>query len=191
MTISDLHPNQVRALYDASARTREHARDRAILSLCLDAGLRRDEVPVLRARDVDLRTDVLATGTGACRRRVRLGTAALEAVAPFVREGRPTEPLLVSRAGTPVTDRTVHEQLRRMGELAGLGEWVTCRHTRRAYVAAMAVRHSASIALRLRGHAGFRTRPETVEEAQKAQFRQPWVSPLDELLARAGRRQAA
>jgi hypothetical protein len=113
------------------------------------------------------------------------------AIAAFVCDRRVTEPLLVSRAGAPVTDRSVHEQLRRIGELAGLGEWVSCRHTRRTYISAIARCHLAPVALRLGGHAGFRIRPVSIEDALQAELGLAWTSPLDEMLARVERRQAA
>jgi site-specific recombinase XerC len=191
MTDWTLTPWQVRALCEASARTREAARDRAILCLCLDAGLRRREIPHLRVRDVDLQRGVVSIGAGLDRRRVRLGATALDALAPFVHERHASERLLVTRSGTPVTDRTVHEQLRRLGELAGMGEWVTNRHTRHTFVGAIAAAHPAPVVLRLAGHAGHRIRPVPAEAALRAQFEPAWVSPLDAMLGGRGQRRVA
>ena len=191
MATWSLTANQVRALYEACPRTRESARDRAILCLCVDAGLRRREIPGLRVRSVDLERSVVSIGSGPSRRLVRLGAESFEAVAPFLRGRRGTDPLLVSRSGEPVTDRIVHEQLRRLGELAGMGEWVTNRHTRHTFVEAVAGHYSADIVLRIAGHAGHRVKAASAEFALRAQMSSGWTSPLDEMLGRAGRRRVA
>lgn len=191
MAITELYPNQVRALYEASARTRESARDRAILCLCVDAGLRRREFPNLRCRDVDLVRGVVTVRGSTSPRRIRLGSTSLEVLAPFCRDRRLGDPLLTSRTGASVTERSVHEQLRRLGELAGMGEWVTNRHTRHTFVAGVAARHPAQVVLRLAGHAGDRVRPASAGVALSAQFEPGWTSPLDALLGAAGRRRAA
>jgi hypothetical protein len=113
---------------------------------------------------------------------LRIGSTTLQAILPFVVGRRPDDALLTSRLGTPVTERTVHEQLRRLGELAGMGEWVTNRHTRRTFVAAVAARYPAAVALRLSGHAGDRVRPVSAEAALSVQMEPDWVSPLDAML---------
>ncbi len=182
MTSRELSSNGVAAMLTTTARTRERARDRAILALCLDAGLRRGEVANLRVRDVDPSTSVLTVADGVRRRQVRLGSTSSTALAPFVTGRDPDGPLLVARSGRQTSERTVHEQLRRIGDLAGLGEWVTNRHTRRAFIGVMAMQHGAPVALRLGGHMGGRVKPASCEEALRSQQRPDWVSPMDHML---------
>jgi integrase len=179
MTIRELASSHVAALLAATDLTRERARDRAIVALCLDAGLRRGEIEDLCVRDLDHLNAVLTVADGGRRRLVRLGSTALAAVAPFVDDRPLGSPLLVSRSGRPASEREVHEQLLRVGELAGFGAWVTNRHTRRVFLSAVGRQHGVSIAMRLVGHVGGRVRPATCEEALHAQQRRDWVSPMD------------
>jgi integrase len=182
MAIRELGSNHVAAMFAATDLTRERARDRAIVALCLDAGLRRGEIEDLRDCDIDPLSGVLSVADGGRRRLVRLGSTALAALAPFLDDRPLGSPLLVSRSGRPASERTVHEQLLRVGELAGLGVWVTNRHTRRAFLSAVARQHGASIAMRLVGHVGGRVRPATCDEALRAQQGRDWVSPMDRML---------
>lgn len=186
MTTRELSSNDVAAMLTATARTRERARDQAILALCLDAGLRRGEVASLRVKDVDLSTSVLTVPDGVRRRQIRLGSTSSAALKPFATGRDLGSPLLVARSGRQTSERTVHEQLRRIGDLAGLGEWVTNRHTRRAFIGVMAMQHGAPVALRLGGHMGGRIRRASCEEALRSQQRPNWVSPLDHMLRLTG-----
>jgi len=76
MSTGHLSPAQVSALVHAASRTREPARDLAILAVCLDAGPRRCELVDARRSDLDLRRGVLVLGVGPTRRVVRLVLAA-------------------------------------------------------------------------------------------------------------------
>lgn len=167
---------EVLLLIPAAARTRHPARDLAILSLAVDAGLTRSEISGLRSVDLE-DADVLHVA-GLRPRAIRLGQACLNAL----------EPLRGQRDGgglLPVTDRVVHEQLLRIGELAGIGEWVTCRHTRRTFISSIAeAGHDIPVLLRLAGHAPGRVKPATIDEALEAQFTAGWRSPLDTMLDR-------
>lgn len=185
-----LEPHQVALLFEASGRTREKERDRAILCLCLDAGLRRREIPSLKVRAVDIRRGTISIMSGQRRRIIRFGQATSVALAPFIAGRTPSATLLTDRRGRPVTDRVVHEQLRRIGELAGLGEWVTNRHTRRTFVRMIATCHAAPVALHIAGHAGHRIRQASPGAALAAQFAGQWMSPLDLILVN-GRVRAA
>jgi len=190
MSTEHLSPTQVSALIHAAARTREPARDLAILAVCIDAGPRRCELVDARRSDLDARRGLLALGGGPTRRVIRLGEgtlAALLVVAPAVSSG----PLIVARDGRPVTERIVHEQLLTIGSFAGLGHWVTARHARRTFIAAVAATLPLPIAMRLADHGSKRFPPASIEEAMAAQFRSGWTSPLDAMLATARRARAA
>jgi integrase len=176
-----LDAHEVTLLFEAAHRTRDSSRDLALFCLAADAGLRRSELVAARSSDFDPTRRVLIVGSSARRRVIRLGYIATAAVTGV--QGRsPGEALFVDRHGRPVTERVVHEQLRRIGELAGLGEWVTCRHLRRTYISSIATDLPTAIALRLAGHTGARVRPASVDEAVAAQSAHGWRSPLDTLL---------
>lgn len=63
-----------------------------------------------------------------------------------------------------------------------MGEWVTNRHTRHAFVAAIAASHPIPVVLQLAGHAGHRVRPAEEKAAIRAQFQVGWASHLDAVL---------
>ena len=182
-----LDPHQTALLLAGSDATRHPARDRAIATICLDAGLRRREAVALRVGDLDTGTWTVSVGMGVTRRVIRLGRYSRLALEQLLDTDRgDSSPLLVSRAGVAVTARVIHEQLSRAGELAGLGGWVTCRHTRRTYLQVIAGTHPLPIVMRLMGHAGDgRHRPASITEALEAQFDDAWVSPLDTLMSNA------
>jgi len=166
---------EVQLLVSAVARTRHPDRDLGIIAIALDAGLTRSEI--VRLRPIDLDGAGVLHGPGLRPRAIRLGQVCLDALEPF-RESTGLGALL------PVTSRVVHEQLLRIGEIAGLGEWVTCRHTRRTWLSAVAAAgHDIPILLRLAGHAPGRVEPASIDRALEVQFAPDWRSPLDGLLA--------
>ena len=178
---------QVASLLAGSDATRHPARDHAIAAICLDAGLRRREAVALRMGDLDTRMWTVSVGSGATHRVIRLGRHSRLAVENLLgADCGDSGPLLTSRAGAAVTARVIHEQLSRAGELADLAGGVTCRHTRRTYMQAIAGTHPLPIVMRLMGHAGDkRHRPASITEALEAQFDDAWVSPLDALMSQA------
>jgi integrase len=177
--VVDAH--EVTLLYEAAHRTRDSVRDVALFCLAADAGLRRSELATARSSDFDPSHRLLSVGSGARRRVIRLGSVAAAALAA-VRPRGLGEALIVDDHGRWLTERVVHEQLRRIGELAGLGEWVSCRHLRRTYISSIAADLPTAVVLRLAGHAGARLRAATVDEALAAQFTARWRSPLDVVL---------
>lgn len=181
---------EVDAIVDAARRTREPVRDLAIVALCIDAGPSRAELAAVRPADLDAGRGLLAIGSGPTRRLVRLGAFALSAVSGALAPADAPH-LLMARDGRPLTERTIHEQLLTIGSLAGLGHWVTVRHTRRTFVAAVAVDHDLRVAMRLTGHGSVRYPAASMDEAVRAQFGARWVSPLDRMLAAARERAAA
>ena len=181
-----LDAEQVALVVAASGCTRHPFRDRAIVALCIDAGLRRHEVLAMQMADFDFTLCTVSVGTGAARRVIRLGHTSVLTLRDLGADRPRRSQLLVFERDAPVTARVVHEQLRRAGELAGLGEWVTCRHTRRTYLQAVARAYPLPIVMRLMGHAGdARHRPASAQQALEAQFEDPWVSPLDALVSEA------
>ncbi len=181
-----LDPNQLALVIASAGRTRRSARDLAIVTLCIDAGLRRREVVAVRRADLDRTQWTLSVGDGTTRRVIRLGHRSALALQDLDVARPAGDALLVSQDGRAVTARVVHEQLKRAGELAGLGQWLTCRHLRRTYLGAIAELYPLPVVMRLMGHAGdARHRPASILEASDAQFDDRWVSPLDALLSEA------
>jgi len=190
MTVSALTSSQAVAMLWAASRTREPARDTAIVAVCIDAGPHRHELVALRRRDLDPAHGLLALGSGATRRAVRLSATTVTAVLASTSTD-PGDPLLQSRSGRPFTDRVVHEQLLTVSSLAGLGHWVAARHLRRTFIAAAARKYPLAVAMRLTGD-GSRPYPSaTIEQAIDAQVTPDWTSVLDDLLAQEARRLAA
>jgi hypothetical protein len=144
-----------------------------------------DPINRILVSDIDPVTGVVRLGRGPRERLIRIGDTARAALVPFL-DRAPAEPLLISRRGAPLTDRVVHEQLRRIGQLAGLGEWVSCRHTRRTYLRAVAQMYPADVLLRLLGHSGSaRMQPASSADALAMQLAHELPSALDSLLAPA------
>ena len=96
-------------------------RDAAVLELLYGAGLRVSECCELREGDVDLRRrTVTVLGKGSKVRRLPLGDPALDAVAAYVRDGRPAlarpqspDRLFLNRLGRSLTPRDARRILER------------------------------------------------------------------------------
>lgn len=181
MAINALSETDAVALFDAASRTRNRARDTTIVALCLDAGPSRSELVATRMVDFDPIRGVLRIGEGATHRAVRLGVVATDALqTAWSASGQ--DALIAAADGRPITARIVHEQLLAIGVLAGLGQGVTTRHTRRTYGAAIRRSYDIPTVMRLSAHGSKRTPPATLQQALAAQFTPGWESPLDRML---------
>lgn len=190
MSITSLSPSQVAALLASADHTREAARDRALVSLCIDTGPHRAELAAASRRDFDTERKLLWLGSGETRRAIRLSDRTVDAVLAAWRAA-PAEDLLATRSGRPLTPRTIHEQLLTIGALAGLGQWVTARHLRRTFIVSVAGRYPLPVAMRLAGHSSSRLPAASWDQAIDAQFGAGMLSVLDDLTRRSVRRQAA
>lgn len=178
-----LTAEEVASLWAAAGRTREPVRDRAIIAILADAGPTRGELTSLARSDFDWQDGILAIGHGEDRREIRLGQTAIDAFEPLVAVNGPRlSPLLRNCHGQPVTERTVHELLLRLGRAAGLALHPTCRTTRRGWIHALLGSMPMEVVARLAGHHPQRVRRVTCEEALAAQYRPGWRSPLDAAL---------
>lgn len=190
MTITMLTPLQVRALLAAAVRTRESARDTALVALCVDAGPHRSELARVTRQDFDPARRLLWLGSGDTRRALRLSDTTVAAVLA-VAGVAPGDHVLATRSGRPLTSRTIHEQLLTVGALAGLGQWVTARHLRRTFIASVAGRYPLPVAMRLAGHDSSRMAAAAIQQAIGAQFAAGQMSVLDALALQAARSRAA
>lgn len=136
-----LVPRQVDALLDSPpSDTQEGVRDRAILQLLYDAGLRASEALGLGLVDVDLSTgEARVTGKGGRERLAYVGPRGLERLAAWV-EGprRDLAPagesaLFVSTRGKPLGDRALRRLVAGHAKAAGLPPGVSPHALRHAF----------------------------------------------------------
>jgi site-specific recombinase XerD len=122
--IPSLTESELRALLEGVNGTRDSIRDRAILVVMLDTGLRLGEVVGLSVGDVDLiegRCRVM--GKGAKERVVPIGGRTRRALRAWVvtrRRVYGSDPLFISRRGGRLTPRAVQQLVRRVARAAGL-----------------------------------------------------------------------
>lgn len=109
-----------------AAGTTFHAmRDRAIVAVLLDVGLRRSELVNLRTDDVDLTTGdlVIRSGKGGKSRRVRLGSRARRILRRYwVTQRRQIDGpwLFCSAAGEYIQPNGIQQLMSRLGKAAGV-----------------------------------------------------------------------
>ena len=90
-------------------------RDKLIVSLLADTGLRLSELPATRARDIEANTQTIKVwGKGAKQRVVRYGPCTVGLLEQYVAESNPDRPLL------GLTPRGVAIMLYRLGRTTGI-----------------------------------------------------------------------
>jgi len=122
--VPSLTAPELRALLEGANSTRDSIRDRAILLVLLDTGLRLGELVRLSVGDVDLiegRCRVM--GKGAKERVVPIGgrtRRALRALIVTRRRNVDPDPLFISRRGGRLTPRAVQQLVHRLALAAGV-----------------------------------------------------------------------
>jgi integrase/recombinase XerD len=122
--VPSLTPPELRALLEGANSTRDPIRDRALLVLLLDTGLRLGELVRLSVGDVDLtegRCRVM--GKGAKERVVPIGGRTRRALRAWIVTRRRVvdpDPLFISRRGGRLTPRAVQQLVRRLALAAGV-----------------------------------------------------------------------
>ena len=114
--ISFLTAQESKALIDAPDQSRwEGRRDRAIVVLMIQAGLRVSELIALNTGDIQLGTGahVRCEGKGRKQRTVPLTTPAQAVLTGWLTEraGRPTEPLFVTRTGRRLSRDAIEQRV--------------------------------------------------------------------------------
>ena len=185
--IQPFTPAQVRALLDATKRTRQPRRNRALILFLLDTGCRASEVCGLRVQDVDLGgRRAVVTGKGEKSRTVPLGATTVKELYAYLKEEarEPADALFQSERGGPLTRWHLRKLLWRLGEAAGL-EAVRCSpHTFRHTCAIWMLRGGANVytVQQLLGHTSLamtRRYLAIVDADVEAQHRR--FSPADQL----------
>jgi integrase/recombinase XerD len=110
-------------------------RDKAILLLLLDTGLRVSEAAGIRFRDLRPDGAIKVMGKGAKERLVPVGTSSRRAIGRYLAErgrGQPDEPVFLAESGTGLTFHGIQQILKRLKARAGLERRCsphTFRHT--------------------------------------------------------------
>lgn len=116
-------PEEIRKLERGTdGKDAQSMRNRALVLLLLDSGLRLAECASLRVGDVDLTTGTMKVmGKGRKERVSKLGATALKAFTKYarLRGGEAGEPLWLGKRG-PMTDFGIAEALERLGESVGV-----------------------------------------------------------------------
>lgn len=118
-------PLQVQALITACPRGKIGERDKAIIFVLFDTGIRKAELTKLNFGDVDLRTGALQirAGKGNKDRTVFLGNRARRELIRYLRyrgELVPASPLWTTQTGERLTDSGLRQIIRRRAEAAGI-----------------------------------------------------------------------
>ncbi len=146
--ISFLTAQESKALIDAPDQSRwEGRRDRAILVLTLQAGLRVSELIALNTGDIQLGTGahVRCEGKGRKQRTVPLTTPAQTVLTAWMAEraGRPGDPLFVTRTGRRLSRDAIEQRVTTHGGTAT----TNCPSLKSKQLHPHVLRHSCAMAL--------------------------------------------
>jgi site-specific recombinase XerD len=106
-------------------KRRTALRDRALLLLLLDTGIRASELAGMKVRDVDVRNRrITVTGKGRKSRMLPISPETAKAIWKYLTteraDDRMSDPLFVADTGEPVTRLTLLAFLKRLGKRAGV-----------------------------------------------------------------------
>ena len=118
--LSDREIERVFAVYGDSSNV-IHLRNRVILSLMLDAGLRLNEVVTAQVTDLHLPEGYLiVTGKGSKPRAVSFGVTTLEHLKAYLDASTPSQALLQTAEGEPLTRDTLKNMFRKLKRKSGV-----------------------------------------------------------------------
>ena len=118
--LSDREIERVFAVYGDSSNV-IHLRNRVILSLMLDAGLRLNEVVTAQVTDLHLPEGYLiVTGKGSKQRAVSFGVTTLEHLKAYLYAVTPSRALLQTAEGEPLTRDTLKNMFRKLKRKSGV-----------------------------------------------------------------------
>lgn len=108
-----LDDDEIRALMSCGSSCRNELRNRCFVTLMLDSGLRRGEIPRINISDVDLKNEsLLVRGKGTKQRIVPLGSTSAELLKKYIktRGSCPdSDPLFVDQRGQRCTDNLMKQ----------------------------------------------------------------------------------
>lgn len=182
--VEPLSDDALRRLLDGAS-----TRDRAILLLFLDTGLRLSELAGLRTADLRVDGSVKVMGKGARERIVPVGTTARQALVRYLRGNRASEagaPIFRSdRGGGPLGARGIQQAFRRLKLRAGIPGRCSPHTMRHTFARSYLVNGGDAFSLqRILGHATLDMvkRYVSLADTDLAQ-RHRVASPADRLLA--------
>lgn len=118
--LSDREIERVFAVYGDSSNV-IHLRNRVILSLMLDAGMRLNEVVTAQVTDLHLPEGYLiVTGKGSKQRAVSFGVTTLEHLKTYLDAVTPSRALLQTAEGEPLTRDTLKNMFRKLKRKSGV-----------------------------------------------------------------------
>jgi len=121
--IQALTPTEIERLFkEVAGKSPIDIRNKAILSVLLDTGLRVSELANLSLDDIDSGSILVRHGKGGKQRMVRIGSRAQKAVWKYVTIYRRSEgrQLFINRSGEPLDVQGIKILIRRMGEKVGV-----------------------------------------------------------------------
>jgi integrase/recombinase XerD len=126
-----------RMIATQSTATFTGRRNRAILALLYDTGIRVGELVALRREDLDLEGRTLRVRGKAKRdRRVPLSAELLRVLGPYLGDARASTLLFTTSTGKPLRPTAMNQWLRRAGRLAGITKRVSPHVFRHSFATA-------------------------------------------------------
>lgn len=185
--VEPLDDDALRRLLDAAS-----VRDRAIVLLMLDTGLRLSEVAGLRACDLRPDGSAKVLGKGARERIVPVGNAARQALLRYLRQldrTQPNEPIFRARGGGSLGGRGVQQVFNRLKARAGIPGRCSPHLLRHTFARSYLVNGGDAFSLqRILGHTTLDMVKRYVALADTdLAARHRAASPADRLVARAQR----
>ena len=182
--IETFTPEQIKSLFKVCEKEESdhlRLRDRCILMILLDTGIRADELCTLLLKNTHIQPDdphIKVMGKGRKEREVGLSEGTRRELRKYMREYRKDgEYTFINRYGKPLTVFGLDQVIRRLGEWAGI-EGVRCSpHTFRHTFSANFIRNGGDIYTlsKLLGHTTIKTTEEylkslTSRDARRRQF---------------------
>lgn len=193
VVIEVFSPEQVKAMFAASEREYSPAlnyRDKAILSLLLDTGIRAHELTTLTLDNVHLNandTYIMVMGKGRKEREVGLGNAARTALHKYISRYRKSataeKHVFLSRFSKGLTVSGLDQILYRLGEWAKVEEVRVSAHTFRHTFAVSYLKNGGDVfkLSRLLGHSSVQTTMIYLKAFNARDAREGGKSVLDNL----------
>lgn len=195
--IQPFSAEEIEALLNAAKRSRHPARDKAILLLGMDSGMRATEMVSLKRRDVDFDEKCCTVlGKGNKRRKVYFGIRVRKALIQYINAERhePDDPLFFAdrgtRAGEPLTRSGLLQLMWRLGEAAAIRSKRCSPHTLRHTFAVEFLKAGGNVFTlkELLGHTDLTMTNRYVSFAQAdIQNQHRRFSPADRIGQRGGR----